>query len=242
MSGPFAGAATWNWRGKQREGSKGSSGVRAMSQDAALYNLASAGYLILQESEEARLTNEYRRNFGPYSGVDRLPALFPPEAAVRQAIGEPPVQESRLYATLEEWFDFCSGNTAFIPGLDQALRLLKAFQACGFRFELVYCQLAWKEGEEDRLSSYATTDEQAPVVSRTYGFDVSWPTCKHSAILQPGVVPSSLPWRQKLNQFGLLNDYQDAAELRAEYLAAYPYPPFDIYMVHSVGYNEKGYV
>ncbi len=60
------------------------------------------------------------------------------------------------------------------------------------------------------------------------------PTCNHSAILQPGVVPSSQPWRQKLNQFGLLNNYEDAVELRAEYLAIYLYPPFDIYMVHKV--------
>ena len=223
---------TWGW---SKYPSTCSSGVRAMSQKPASYNFAPAGYLILQESEQARLTNEYRRNFGPYSGVDRLPPLFPPETAIRQALGEPPIQDVRLYAALEEWFDARFGNTAFIPGRSQALQLLKAFQTCGFQFELVYCQLAWKEGEEERLNAYATTDEKPPVVSLTYGFDVSWPSCNHSAILQPGVVPSSLPWRQKQNQYGLLNDFEDAAELRAEYLAVYPYPLFDIYVVHKVG-------
>jgi len=180
------------------------------------------------------LTNEYRRDFGPYSGVDRLPPFAAPEAAIRQALGEPPVQDVRLYAALEEWFDARFGNTAFIPSRSQALRLLNAFQVCGFQFELVYCELAWKKGEEQRLNDYEKTSEKPPVVSLTYGLDVSWPSCNHSAILQPGVVPSSLPWRQRLNQNGLLNDYEDAAQLRAEYLAVYPNPPFDIYVVHRV--------
>lgn len=205
-----------------------------MSQNP-LHSLAPAGYLILEESEQARLTNEYRRAFGPYFGVDRLPPLLPPEATVRQALGEPPVQDMRLYAVLEEWFEAPFGNTAFIPGRSQALRLLKAFQACGLQLELVYCELAWNEGEEDRVNAYAKVQETTPVISLTYGFDVSWPSCDHSAILQPGVVPSSLSWRQRLNQYGLLNDYESAAELRTEYLAAYPYPPFDIYAVHKVG-------
>jgi hypothetical protein len=206
-----------------------------MNQNPALYELAPAGYLIVQESEQARLTNEYRRAFGSYSGVDRLPPLLPPETVIRQALGEPPIQDMCLYEALEEWFDSRFGNTAFIPVRSQALRLLKAFQACGFQFELIYCQLAWKEGEEERLSTYGTTDETLPAASQTYGFDVSWPSCTHSAILQPGVVPSSLAWRQKLNRYGLLNNYEDAAQLRAEYVAVYPYPPFDIYVVHKVG-------
>jgi hypothetical protein len=205
-----------------------------MSQNPALHNLTPAGYLVLQESEQAMLTNEYRRDFGPYSGVDRLPPFAAPEAAIRQALGEPPVQDVRLYAALEEWFDARFGNTAFIPSRSQALRLLNAFQVCGFQFELVYCELAWKKGEEQRLNDYEKTSEKPPVVSLTYGLDVSWPSCNHSAILQPGVVPSSLPWRQRLNQNGLLNDYEDAAQLRAEYLAVYPNPPFDIYVVHRV--------
>src|SRR5437762_616756 len=123
-----------------------------MIQNSTSYRLAPAGYLILQEPEQARLSNEYRRAFGPYFGVDRLPPLLAPEDAVREALGEPLVQDMRLYAALDEWFDAPYGNTAFISSRSQALRLLMAFQACGFQFELVFCQLAWKEGEEDRLN------------------------------------------------------------------------------------------
>jgi hypothetical protein len=206
-----------------------------MSENPILHNLAPAGYLILQESEEARLTNEYRQSFGPYSGVDRLPLLFPPDETIRQAIGEAPIQDVRLGTAIDEWLDSRFGNTAFLPNRSQAVRLLKVFQGFGFRCELVFCELAWTQGEEERLNAYARTNETSPVVSQTYGFDVSWPRCNHSAILQPGIVPSSLPWHQKLNQFGLFNDYEDAAKLRAEYLAVYPYPPFDIYVVHRVG-------
>jgi hypothetical protein len=140
-----------------------------------------------------------------------------------------------LYATLEEWFEAPLEYIAFLPLQDQAWRLWKAFQQSGFHFDLVYCQLAWNVGEEDRMKAYAKTDEYVPGIARTYGFDVSWPSCKHSAILQPGVVPSSLSWRQRLNEYGLLNDYESAAELRAEYIAVYPYPPFDIYLVHKLG-------
>lgn len=206
-----------------------------MSQNRTSYNLAAAGYLILQESEQARLTNEYRRSFGPYFGVDRLPPFLPPETAIRRTLGEPPIQDIRLYTALEEWCDARFGNTAFISARSQAVRLLTAFQACGFQFEFVYAELAWKDGEEERLKAYAMTGEETPVFSLTYGFDVSWPSCNHSAILQPGVVPSSLAWRQKLNQYGLLNDYEDAVQLRDEYLTVYPYPPFDIYVVRKVG-------
>jgi hypothetical protein len=198
------------------------------------FNLTPAGYLILQEAEQARLANKYRRDFGPYSGVDRLPPLFPPEPAIRKSLGEPPVQDMRLYAAMEEWFDARFGNTAFIPNRSQALRLLNVFKVCGLQFEPVYCQLAWGESEACRQNDYALTDEKPPVISLTYGFDVSWPSCNHSAILQPGVVTHSSPWRQNLNQYGLLDKYEDAVQLRAEYLAIYPYPPFDVFVVHKV--------
>jgi hypothetical protein len=209
-----------------------------MTKTPAPYNLAPAGYLIVQDSKQARFTNDYRKAFGPYFGVDRLPPFIAPEPEIRKQLGMPPVQDMRLYAALNEWFDIQSGSSAFIPNRTQALRLFKALQGYGFQLELVYCQLAWTEGEAERLNAYTGAEEKPPVVSLTYGFDISWPSCNHSAILQPGIVPSSLRWRQKLNPHGLLNNFEDAAQLRAEYIAVYPYPPFDIYLVHKVGEHE----
>lgn len=197
----------------------------------SMHNLSPVGYLILQEDESARQSNGNMRSIGHYFGVDRLPALFPPDDAIREALGEPPIQDVRLKAVIEEWFDSRFANTAFIPDGNRAFRLLKAFHSFGFPFELVHCDLAWTHGEEERLKDYTATDQLPPTVSCTYGFDVSWPRCNHSAIIQPGVVPSNLAWCQKLNLYGLLSDYEDAARLRDEYLLAYPYPPFDIYFV-----------
>jgi hypothetical protein len=197
-------------------------------------NLAVAGFLILQDCDEARLSDEYRQAFGSYCGVDRLPHLFPSDPVIRQMIGEPAIQDTRLAGTIDEWFDSSFGNTAFIAHHNQAIRLFDAFKSFGFRFELVCCQLAWREGENKRLSDYPKTEERFPQVSGTYGFDVSWPTCNHSAIFQPGIVPTTLSWKQKLNPYGLLNDYKDAAMLRDDYLAIYPHPPFDIFLVHKV--------
>jgi hypothetical protein len=130
-----------------------------MTENSHLHYLAPIGYLILQKAEEARLTNEYRRAFGPYYGVDRLPPLFPPDALIRNAIGEAPVQDERLGTVIEEWLDARFGSTAFIPNGSQAVRLLQTFHRFGYRFELVYCQLAWKDREGDRLIAYARTDE-----------------------------------------------------------------------------------
>jgi hypothetical protein len=63
---------------------------------------------------------------------------------------------------------------------------------------------------------------------------VSWPNCKHSAILQPGVLQHNQSWRHRCNEWGLLDNYNHAISLREEYLAVYPYPPFDVYLVHKV--------
>lgn len=73
--------------------------------NSASYNLTPAGYLIVQEFQQAMLSNDYRRDFGPYFGVDRLPPLIPPETIIRDALGEPPVQDVRLNKALEEWFE-----------------------------------------------------------------------------------------------------------------------------------------
>jgi hypothetical protein len=190
-----------------------------------------AGYLIVQEAEAARNSNSYFRNFGRYYGVDRLPPFIAPDPAIREMLQEPPITDVRLSEALEEWFDFRSGLTAFIPSHNEAFRLLTTFQSFDFRLELVYCQMAWREGEEERLKAYSPVEGDPPVISMTYGFDVSWPGCNHSAIFQPGIVPTTPSWREKLNERGLLDDYKDAARLRDEYLVVYPCPPFDIFLV-----------
>ena len=197
------------------------------------YNLDPAGYLIVRPCEDVPRVNDYRRSFGAYYGVDRLPALFPADPAIRSAIGEPRLDDPRLAAAIDELENSHFGNTAFLPRRTHAFQLLNTFGTFGLRFELLYCQLAWREGEEQRRKSYPRMAE----ASVTYGFDVSWPSCNHSAILQPGVVPSSISWRAKLNQYGLLDHYDVAVTLRDEYLGVYPYPPFDVYLVHSVAHE-----
>jgi hypothetical protein len=218
---------------------------RTMSENSPPYNLTVAGYLLLQQADEAwrssqYVRDQYWREFGAYFGVDRLPLLITANPVIRELIGEPPVQNPLLGTQIDEWLDSGFGITAFIPKRNQALRLLKGFQELELRFELVYCQLAWKKGEEESLSAYATTGEAPPAFSLTYGFDVSWPNCKHSAIFQQGTAPASLPWRKKLNEYGLLNNYEDATRLRDEFLAIYPHPPFDIYLVHKVDQEGTG--
>ncbi len=206
-----------------------------MTEIASVYHLRPAGYLLLQDAREARCANEYRQSFGPYCGVDRLPPFYPPDPAIRQQLGEPIIQDPCLNKALEEWFESHFRDTAFIANVDEALRLRDTFGTLGVHLELVYCQLAWQDSETERLASYHTVLGHPSHIGVTYGFDVSWPTCNHSAIFQPGVVPSSALWRKKLNAYGLLERYHDAKSLREEYLRVYPYPPFDIYLVQGVG-------
>jgi hypothetical protein len=197
-------------------------------------NLNPAGYLLLQNPEVARRSNTYRENFGVYSGVDRIPPILPPPKTASEYLGTAPFRADELHAAREQWLDSRFGNTAFIPSRDIASRLLMAFRSFGYQLELVFCDLAWTKGEESRLGSYPVFDDGLPADSLTLGFDISWPTCNHSAILQPGIVPGNPAWRSRLNTFGLLDDYGDATTLRDEYLIVYPYPPMDIYLVKRV--------
>jgi hypothetical protein len=195
--------------------------------------LIPAGYLIVQEFESLILSSEYR-SMAPYYGVDRSPPFIAPDDIIRSALGVPRVTDAGLRAALEEWYECRPPSTGFIASEAQAIRLVQTFQSFGYRLELLYCQLTLKEGEEGRLSRYEKIEGPQPVVRRTFGFDVSWPTCNHSAIRQPGVVPNNPSWRPKLNQYGLLNNFIEALQLREEYLLIQPELPFDIFLVHEV--------
>lgn len=205
-----------------------------MTESIKYYRLFPAGYLITEDWQDLRRSNEYYRNFGPYYGVDRRPQLIAPDDTLRRLLGVPAVTDMRLRAALEEWFDCHPPATAFITDEAHAVRLCETLRSFGYRLELLYCQLALKNDEEDRLAAYKKVEGPVPVFQTTFGFDVSWPLCNHSAILQPGVVPSSASWRSRLNQYGLLDNYADALELRKEYLTVQPELPFDIYFVHRV--------
>jgi hypothetical protein len=205
-----------------------------MNSENTHFQLGPAGYLILQEPEHARSSNEYNRSFGYYCGVDRIPPLFPPDVAIK-VFGANTTQHPRLNAAIFEWLDDArSPISAFIPSRKQATNLLSTFKSFGLPLDLIFCELAWQADDKDRVKSYSPVDDDAPPICQTYGFDVSWPSCTHSAILQPGLVPSNPAWRQRLNANGLLNDYRDAFTLRDEYLKIYPSQPFDIYRVHKV--------
>jgi hypothetical protein len=205
-----------------------------MSQIAA-FRLYPAGFLLVMKPNDPMECSEHRRSFGGYYGVDRLPLFFPPDPEIRRAIGEPVIENEALASLLQEWFDSGHQNTAFITHCDQAIRMLTSFRGFGFDLELIYCQIALQSDEKTRLGDYDAIEETDPRSYQAYGFDVSWPSCDHSAILQPGVVPSRPDWRARLNNFGLLSQYDDAYILREEYLRVYPAPPFDIYLVHGTG-------
>ena len=197
-----------------------------MSSSSASRRLAPAGWLILLTAEAARLANEYRRRFGPYFGVDRLPPFVYP------IVGEEQTTDRPGHALIEEWLGARSEKTAFINNLRIATSLATRFFELGYSIELAYCEVALDSYEDSRESWYQVADS-VPPPPLTYGYDVSWPSCTHSAILQPGLVPNSTSWRTRLNMYGLLDNYDDALLLREQYLRVYPYPPFDIYSVHS---------
>jgi hypothetical protein len=198
------------------------------------YKLTPAGYLILMTVADARDSNEYGRAFGTYAGVDRLPGVPPPDPTSEELIrsGYPDLPGCR--ELIDAWLWARCEASSFICDHEKARKFRDGFESYGLVFELAYCELAWKTGEEDRLQTYDPVTGKKPEISETYGFDVSWPSCTHSAILQPGIVPNSPNWRERLNQHGLLDDYELAIQLREEYLRIYPHPPFDVYLVHGV--------
>ncbi len=91
--------------------------------------------------------------------------------------------------------------------------------------------------------------KEVPRIAFTYGYDVSWPNCKHSAIFQPTVKDSLLElikdkplikyWerqvpQQDLNQFGLFDRYLDARQLRDRYMSEREPEQMFVFLVHSV--------
>ncbi len=199
------------------------------------YNLTPAGYLIVQAPKQAMHANECLKEAVPYFGVDRLPPFIAPDLEIRQLLGKPVIRDEHARRALERWFEIQESINSFIPNQRLALQLQRDLQGLGYELELIYCQLAWQKGDEDRVAIYAETESTPPNVTIAYGFDVSWPNCNHSAIIQPGIVGSEISWRKKLNAYGLLASYEDAVRLRQDYIASYPYPPFDIYLVHKTG-------
>ena len=195
------------------------------------HSMTPVGYLIVQDSGGLSLIGSTKKR---YFGVDRLPPLIAPDPMIRQEVGEPLVENERLKDALEQLFDLKEVKTPFLQNLMKAIQLRDALQLSGLRLELLFCDVVNDSDAQKRSSAFPTVSEDRPAISSTYGYDVSWPSCTHSAIRQPGVVPGSTVWQERLNERGLLSNYTDAAALREEYLRVYQYPPFDIFLVHKI--------
>lgn len=204
-----------------------------MKEKALTFELSPTGYLIVRDANEFMGSNERNQQFGRYCGVDRLPPFSELNSGIPENTGATPV-ENDLKLAIEEWCNLHSNKSAFIPSYQRAAHLFKNFCGLGFKFELIFCQLAFSPTEMAHVSSYSPVEIGSKSLLVPYGFDVSWPSCNHSAILQPGIVPESTRWRTKLNENGLLITYGAAVQLRNEYLSVYPYPPFDIFLVQGV--------
>ncbi len=203
-----------------------------MSSQQQTVNLCPVGYLIAQDAAVGLSPNE---SAGTYYGVDRQPPFIAPDPIIRMALGEPPLDDSRLFDALDNYFNKVKdAPTPFIVQREVATSLFTSLRPGGVPLELLFCELALESTDEERRGAYPSFVEARPQIRTTYGFDVSWPACTHSAIRQPGLVPKNENWLRRLNKWGLLSRHEDALRLRSEYTVAYPYPPFDIFLVHSV--------
>jgi hypothetical protein len=193
--------------------------------------LVPAGYLIVEVAQDASTRSPMIPH---YHGVDRLPPFIAADDSIRVALDAPMVSDSNLRKCLDEWFDLKAAPTPFISDLRTAARLVKCLEDAGVRLELLYCEVAIGDVEPSRKGQYPFQAIESPLNTTVLGYDVSWPSCKHSAIRQPPIVPESPGWQSRLNAWGLLDDFTLAARLKAEYLSVYPYPPFDIFRVHQI--------
>jgi hypothetical protein len=197
------------------------------------YTVTPLGYLIVERCD--RLTAPgYDQTFASYYGVDREPYFIAPNESIRLALGEPLVEDSELHNALQIWYNMQLDRAYFFTRFNFAIELMRRFRSHAYDVELIFCHLAWSPPEKDRVINYPPFEDNAPQIGEIYGFDVSWPNCKHSAIKQPGIIAENPSWQGRLNRWGLLDTYESAVELRAAYLAVYPYPPFDVFQVSSV--------
>ncbi len=194
------------------------------------FTLVPAGYLIVTRVPGIAMQFPANHRLRWYRGVDRLPPQLFPDPTVAGIHH----REIELIAAVEEWHSLHSDLTAFVANWQRADTLFDVLQSLIGECELLYCEVAIRISEGGRRKDYPPVVGGAPFTQSTFGYDVSWPGCNHSAIAQPGVVPDNANWLHALNERGLLDEFDDALRLRDEYLRVYPHPPFDIFLVQGV--------
>lgn len=165
-----------------------------------------------------------------YCGIDRLPPFIDPSPEIRSDLGVPLEQDPKVYGALSEYFDLTT-ETPFFASFERGRSLSRRLSSlCDL--ELLFCDCTVAQEEAIPAGRYPTNARKVPdILSECMGYDVCWPNAVHSAIFQPGTLDRTKRWQAKLNQFGLLDNYSDALELKAEYLKVYPHPPFDVFRV-----------
>lgn len=188
------------------------------------------GYLLVPSEQIARDSNTRRQSFGVYFGVDRP---FLPPVTERQF--EDLVEGKDMTGT---WFDLVDRieeahqpGTAFISDVTTTRRLRDLLEGVGGSTEILSVFQVVRPGSnavgcrlEELIREFSETVD-------IYGYDVSCDHCNHSAIVQPGVVDQDPTWKLKLNEFGLMDNCEDALRLRELYASVYSSRDFEVFLV-----------
>jgi len=189
------------------------------------------GYLVAIKTEIVQASSSWGKSFGPYLGVDRLPPYACPELEFWSLTGCSSAQVAKALMVLDTHFPEPK-LSAFISDLQVVKTLLNEIDPDGRLFEILFCEtLVLAEDSPPTYYQPVVLDKVKHACF--YGYDVSWPTCNHSAIFQPAKARTRRIPSSDLNQFGLLSEFGQALDLRNLYLQEYPYPPFDVFRVHG---------
>lgn len=182
--------------------------------DSAREHLTPLGYLLVS-SQVPRVPGTER----PYYGVDRLPPICSAYPPIREALGEPLEEDPVVAAGIEEWFDLeeDAHPTRITPDYEKACRLVRILGQ-RYALEMLFCELAWSPGEEGQVRRFRQFVGEPRGVGLFYGYDVASINCNESAIMLLGHIPRMIrpEWKDRVNQWGLLENYEDARQLREE--------------------------
>ncbi len=225
-----------------------------MEGEQLLENLTPLGYLIVSATAPTIYDTPKL-----YYGVERQHWFLPTDPRIREFFGEALEEDPVVAAAIDEWHALQDEPyfTPITPDYEQAVRLMRIL---GTRapLELLFCELAWSPGEEERLLAYRPFLGQPRNITITYGYDASWRECNYSVILHidtdrqvtPAfadmegvlpvssgyipIVPDAAYWKGQLNEWGLLRTYAEIRALRERFKWAYPDANYDIFRVHRV--------
>lgn len=219
------------------------------------FPLKGVGFLIVVRPEAFSLSSEWvysispwTKQFGPYYGVDRVAPLCCPKMDFWKHFSLPLESLSSLSIAVCEHVDSHPSHD-FIQDWALCKRVIDDLDPNLKFLEILFCETIWESRAKTVFGSVVECSE----TRLTYGYDMSWPNCNHSAIFQPiskepaFEIETNLPrlrWQRRLpshvlNEFGLFACIDEAITFQNQMNREMNPFDFFVFLVHSIHLHHQ---